>query len=112
MALQCASVTCSYIRVADGTSLVSKPVWTRKLVSGQPTDVSAQRVTKESEADYWASLLDFEVTTDHDIWIAWGLNPDASKDVGKDDSARILVRAGETRNVFCYPGDRFASFDA
>ena len=112
MALQGAVVMCGYTRLCPGGCLLVGTVWSQALVSGQPTVKAAHLRSNESDLERYVSTLCFEVTTDHDIWIAWGENPNASKPNGDDDSARVLVRPGESRAIFCAVGDRFVSFDA
>ena len=70
-----------------------------------PSPASAPSKTS---AGFTGSLLGFEVTASVDAWVAWGSTPDASQASGVGNAGRLLVRAGETRNVFYFEGDKLA----
>lgn len=108
MALSGVHIGCGYAGGRDAAKSVEVATpgpmaWSRTMASPGPTDLVAPR------SDVALGDPIFWVTTAFDICFAWGPNPDASKANGDTrDTARVLLRAGDTFNVFALPGDRVA----
>ncbi len=108
MALSGLNATCGFVGVKGGGSLLASFAWSQTMSSPGTTTLSAREPSRPS-GQYDALLLGFEVTTSIDAWVSVGPAPDASQANGSTpNTARILVRSGETRNVFCNSGDYLA----
>lgn len=108
MALTGVHVTCGYVTAAPGGALLGNQAWSQTMSSAGTTAVGASQPQSGPLGGGTSSLLGFEVTTSADAWVAWGTAPDASQASGSEATARILVRAGETRNILCRLGDKLA----
>jgi hypothetical protein len=108
MALTGVHVTCGYVGAAPGGALLGNQAWSQTMTSAGVTSIGAAFPQSGVVGAGAASLLGFEVTAAADAWVAWGAAPDASQVAGSEATARILVRAGETRNILCRPGDKLA----
>lgn len=100
-------VACSFVGASGQGSriqdLTRSPVWSETL--------SAAGVTTQAAPASSSSYGDpcFEISAGVDVYVAIGPTPDASQAVGSTgNSARLVVRSGETRNVFCKQGDKLA----
>ena len=106
MALSGTHIVCAYIGGQGAQSypmpLLAPPVWSRTMpAAGVTPEVAPQQVAGHD--------ISFEIRASADIYVACGPNPDAGQTVGTGkNTARILVPAGTTRNIFAYPGDRVA----
>lgn len=98
MALTGIHVLCTSVRTLNGASLTSLARWSETLSSpGTTTQVSP------------ANEQCFEISAGVDAYVAVGPTPDASQAVAStSSSARTLIRAGETRNLFGTQGDKIA----
>lgn len=92
MALSGLHVACVQVRVLQSVALAQKPVWSLTMANPGVTDLKAPELP----------TIGFEIRSASDAFVAIGPNPDAAAD------ARIFVPAGDTRNIFCDPGDRLA----
>lgn len=110
MAFSGLSVTCGMIGSKGGTSLLANPSWSQAMATAGTTSVSGgAKIPASSNTAFDSAALGFEIQAAADSWVAWGSAPVASATGGTtSNTACILVRAGETRNVFCNPGDQLA----
>ncbi len=106
MALTGVHVACGYVGDTGQKGVVQSlgraPLWSQTMSSAGVTTSSAPK------ADGNLGSPSFEIRSSQDIYVACGATPDASQTTGSGASARILVPANETRNLFCAPGDRLA----
>lgn len=110
MAFSGLSVTCGMIGTKGGTSLLTNPSWSQAMATAGTTSVAGGAKIPAAPAQTFDALaLGFEIQAAADSWVAWGSAPVASTTGGStSNTACILVRAGETRNVYCSPGDQLA----
>lgn len=101
------NIACGYVRIIRGSAFVTTMAWHRTMAAPGVTNTPARAPARRSPGDI-ESALGFEVTTDQEIWVAWGPAPDASQASGEEDTARIRVHAGETRTILCNRGDLLA----
>jgi hypothetical protein len=115
MALSGLHVACGHADIKGGAMLMGSLSWsqtfTGSLTSAVQTTQYAFQPNAKPEA-FDAAPLCMEITTSLDAWVAIGGTPDPTQVSGTRGTARILVRAGETRNVFCKPGDYVAAIAA
>jgi hypothetical protein len=95
MALTGVMVSCTTVTERSGASLTSDIQWSQSFNSG--TGVTSNQVQSDN--------LMFEVAAAQDTYVCFGDTPDNPASAA---SRRILVRAGETRNLFAQKGHRVA----
>lgn len=82
-------------------ALTYKAVWSQTMPAPGVTDKAAP----EGSTDFGQPSFEISAAA-ADVFVAVSPTPDATS------SPRIVVRAGETRNVFCRPGDKLAWIEA
>ena len=98
MAFSGLHVVCASVGARAEASLIVNFAWSQTMASAGTT----------SQVAAGASNV-FEISASADSWVAIGPAPDATQTVGSNSgNARILVRAGETRAIFCNQGDKLA----
>ena len=106
MALSGTHIACGFVghHGRDGVvqALLGRVSWSETMAAAGVTANAAPETTPT------LGEPSFEIRSSVDIFVARGKSPDASQAVGSGNAARIFVPAGETRNVFCGPGDRLA----
>lgn len=90
-------VVCGTVSERDNASLLREIYWARTLDTPGTTDLAVPTTANIS--------VMFEVSASVDSFVSRGPTP---PDPASVMNRRILVRAGETRNVFCDPGDKLA----
>jgi hypothetical protein len=92
-------VVCASVGARADASLIINAAWSQTMTSAGTTAQAALPGVSNV----------FEIAAAADSWVAIGSAPDATQTISTgSSSARILVRAGETRNIFCNPGDKLA----
>lgn len=105
------NVTCGLIGIKAGTSLMAVPTASQPLATAGATTFpnGAREPSIRTSQSYDALMLGFEIQAAVDVWVSYGPTPTASASGGSGiGNACILVRSGETRNVFCNAGDQVA----
>lgn len=115
MALSGLHVACGHADIKGGAILMGALSWSQTFTGALTTTVTTAQFAFEPNPKpvmFDAAPLCMEVTASIDVWVAIGGTPDPTQTSGTRSSARILVRAGETRNVFCKPSDYLAAIAA
>lgn len=107
MPLRGVNIACGYARIGDGVAIMAPLAWSRTMTDPGVTNIAARAPARKSPGDILSTIC-FEVIAGQDVWIAWGTSPDATQVEGEEDKARLMVRRGEVRTVFCNAGDRLA----
>lgn len=94
-------IACGYINAPADAALMGPVIWSQTM-AGAGTTTRAAPKRGDNDFGRGGADLSFEIAAAVDAFVAIGPAPDAS--VGP----RLLVRAGETRNVSCDPGDKVA----
>ncbi|MBA9071636.1 hypothetical protein FHR71_005422 [Methylobacterium sp. RAS18] len=101
MAFTGVSIACGYVSAPPSPALFGAMQWSQTM-SAAGTTGKAATASDKGPPGATGSNLAFEVTSDADIWVAISETPDAT------NGPRVLVRAGETRNLFAKQGERVA----
>ena len=101
MAFSGVNIAFGYVSAPPGPALFGAIQWSQSMSSAGTTGKAAMASDKGPPGATGSNLA-FEVTSDADIWFAISQTPDAAA------NKRVLVRAGETRNLFATQGDRVA----
>jgi hypothetical protein len=115
MALAGLHVACGHIDIKEGAVLMGSLSWSQTFSGALTSTVTTTQGASEpgpKGQSFTVAPLGFEITTSVDAWVSWGGSPDPTQTTGTKSTARILVRAGETRNVFCKNGDMLAAIAA
>ncbi|WP_157085665.1 hypothetical protein [Methylobacterium sp. Leaf99] len=101
MSLQGVHIACGFISAPQNVALLGAVAWSETLAAaGTTVNIAPSSLdTKGSPAPAYPG---FEITASVDCYVAIGKAPDAV------NGARIYVRAGETRNIFCQTGDKLS----
>lgn len=108
MAFSGVLVTCGFLggisryvepAFSNAIGLPGRLAWSEKLTNGGTTTNSAPAANVGQEGQ---PSFEISNSTAGDIFIAYGPTPDLT------NGPVLLVRQGDTRNVFCRPGDRLA----
>lgn len=106
MALSGAHIACVYVgalgSLHSSHSLTAGIAWSETMANAGTTSRAA------ASSDEYTGSPCFEITASVDIYVAIGKSPVASNVSGDGAQGRIFVRANETRNLFCNPGDKLA----
>jgi hypothetical protein len=111
MALSGVHIACGFIGGLgkyqnSSVDLLGKVIWSQTM--------SAPGTTSQGAASTQTPAYDgdpsFEIYSSTDIYVAVGASPDPTQTTGKasSGSARILIPANTTRNIFCKAGDLLA----
>ncbi|MDV2987018.1 UNVERIFIED_CONTAM: hypothetical protein Q9R58_22165 [Methylobacteriaceae bacterium AG10] len=90
-------VVCCTVSERDNAALLREVYWARTMSGAGATDIAVPTGANTS--------VMFEIAAGVDAFITRGATP---PDPASASSPRVLVRAGETRNLFCDPGDKLA----
>lgn len=115
MALSGLHVVCGHADIKGGAMLMGALSWSQTFTGTLTSTVTTTQSAFEPNTKpvmFDAAPLCIEVTTSIDAWVAIGGTPDPTQASGTRSSARVLVRSGETRNLFCKPGDYVAAIAA
>lgn len=104
------NVVCGLVATKNGIGLIAVRSWSQVLTSaGTTTAPNGAREPRSPVNNFDGLALGFEIQPAVDAWVTWGQNPVASATGGTtNDTACLLVRAGESRTVYPNPGDQVA----
>ncbi len=89
---------CNLVTFQGATLPQMPPVWSQSMDSPATTTLASQG--EQSSV--------FVIDADVDAFVAVGSSPNAGNASGEGQNARLKVRAGTTREVFCRPGQKLS----
>lgn len=101
MSLQSVHIACGFVSAPQNVALLGAVAWSETLATAGTT-VNIAPSALDPKGSPAPAYPGFEITASVDCYVAIGKAPDAV------NGARIYVRAGETRNIFCQTGDKLS----